>query len=357
MRYFPFGFFALFFLSCLSAHEEQKTTDYYRITGATMGTSYHITYRDSLGRNLKPQVDSLLDEVNLGLSTYLDSSLISRFNRSEEGLDFAAEAPALRRHFLANYRVAYEIYQLSEGYFDPTVMPLVNYWGFGYTPKGKSEGVDSALIDSLHHLVGMDKLKWEGSFLRKSLPGMQLDFSAIAKGYGVDVVGDLLTSLGCCDWLVEIGGELAVSGERPDGGAWQIGINTPEEGADPSAFALTLPMSSSCGLLWEAGEEVTQSDLRGLASSGNYRNFYEEGGEKFVHTINPHTGYTKRSKLLSASIRAVNCTRADALATACMAMGKEKAIRMLDSLENVEAWLIFVATSGEQKLWKKLEQQ
>ncbi len=356
MRYFLFGSWVLFFfLSCLSANEKQAPAAYYRITGPTMGTTYHITYRDSSGRNLKPLVDSLLTEVNLALSTYLDSSLISRFNRAEEGLDLAAEPEVLRRHFLANYRVAREIFEISDGYFDPTVMPLVNYWGFGYTPKGKSDRVDSSLVDSLRGLVGMRHLSWDGLFLRKAYPGVQLDFSAIAKGYGVDVVGDLLTSLGLCDWLVEIGGELAISGNRPDGGPWQIGINTPEEGADPSAFALKLPISSSCGLLWKEGEELPHSDLRAVASSGNYRNFYEEGGEKFVHTIDPHTGYTRRSSLLSASIRAVNCTRADALATACMAMGKEKAVRMLDSLENVEAWLIFVATSGEQSLWKKLK--
>ncbi len=352
-----------------------QPTDFYKITGPTMGTTYHITYEDSLGRDLQARVDSLLSEVNLSVSTYIDSSLISRFNRAEKGLDLSAEPEALRRHFLNNLRISRRVYEWSDAYFDPTVMPLVNYWGFGYTPKGKGEAVDSSLVDSLRELVGMDKLKWEGSLLQKSSPAVQLDFSAVAKGYGVDVVGDLLTSLGLCNWLVEIGGEVAVSGHSPRGTAWVIGINTPEEGASPLDFELRLRLDSLCSPFWPSGGEEAgyylpkgavlslpgaqgqtglpkdeKLPLRGLATSGNYRNFYEEGGEKFVHTIDPHSGYTRRSTLLSASVLAPGCAEADALATACMAMGTENALKMINVLENVEACLIFVGPSGKRKM-------
>ncbi len=371
-----------FFFSCLSANEEQMTTHsgFYRISGPTMGTSYHITYSDSLGRNLKPLVDSLLHEINLSVSTYIDSSLISRFNQSDEGLDLAREPEELLRHFLINYFVAEKVYGWSAGYFDPTVMPLVNYWGFGYRPKGKREKVDSALVDSLRNLVGMQQLFLDSTFLKKKKPGMQLDFSAVAKGYAVDAVGDLLTSLGLCNWLVEIGGELTVSGHNPKGKTWKVGINTPEEDAPPTDFTLRLRPDSSCGYLWanffnaNSGAYLPKgsfrlrstsvlslpkdsfrlrpaSGLRGVATSGNYRNFYEEDGEKFVHTIDPHTGYTRRSTLLSASVLAPSCAEADALATACMAMGdKDKALKMVEMLENVEACLIFVGPSGKREM-------
>ena len=355
---------ALFLASCLSPaskgdEEVTLTTDFYKISGPTMGTTYHITYEDSLGRNLQAQVDSLLLEVNLSLSTYIASSLISRFNKAGQAFDLSAEPEPLRRHFLNNYLLSQKVYAWSQGFFDPTVMPLVNYWGFGYTPKGKGEQVDSALVDSLRSLVGMDKLILEGALLKKGVAGMQLDFSAVAKGYGVDVTGDLLTSLGLCNWLVEIGGEVAASGHSPRGTPWVVGINKPEEGASPLDFELRLRMDTLCGLLWPAGKmkpigpqgEVGGARaMRGLATSGNYRNFYEEGGEKFVHTIDPHSGYTRRSALLSASILAPTCAEADALATACMAMGKEDALKMVERLKNVEACLIFVGPSGKREM-------
>ncbi|MCB9284439.1 MAG: FAD:protein FMN transferase [Lewinellaceae bacterium] len=338
--YFLYAFVFLF-LSCKSSAPEQ-VSDYLRLGGETMGTTYHVTYRDSLGREFLAPVDSLLIAFNQDVSTYIESSVISRFNRSAEPFDLGIsleEAQALpipargdrpAEHFAANYAASLSYYHLSGGAFDPSVMPLVNFWGFGYTAKRPVETVDSSQVDSLRLLVGMDSvLIYEGNFLKKKKPGVQLDFSAIAKGYGVDLVGVFLEDHGIRDYLVEIGGEVRARGVNEQGEAWRIGINTPtpEAGIDEIQMAVRLPD-------------------RALATSGNYRNFYEVEGRKYAHTINPKTGYPELNTLLSASVFAPTCTEADALATACMVMGLEKAFDFINSQENLEGYFIFGKDDG-----------
>ena len=331
-----------FLFSFCRGGEEQASSTYLRIHGETMGTTYHVTYRDSLGRDLLAPVDSLLVAFNQDVSTYIESSVISSFNRSAEPFDMGLsleEARALpipakgdrpAEHFAANFVASLDYYHLSGGAFDPTVMPLVNFWGFGYTAKRPVVSVDSSLVDSLRLLVGLDSvLTYEGSFLKKKNTGVQLDFSAIAKGYGVDLVGVFLEDHGIRDYLVEIGGEVRARGVNDQGEAWKIGINTPspDAGIDEIQMAVRLPD-------------------RALATSGNYRNFYEVEGRKYAHTINPKTGYPELSNLLSASVFAPTCTEADALATACMVMGLEKAFEFIDSQENLEGYFIFGKEDG-----------
>ncbi len=293
-----------------------------------MGTYYRVTYGDSLGRDFGPVFDSLLRDLNLQVSTYIDSSTISRFNRSIG--EFTVH-PA-DSHFVANLEAARQVYTRSAGAFDPTVMPLVNYWGFGYTEKRPVTSVDSVRIAELMQAVGMDKVYWSGpdeKVLRKALPGVQLDFSAIAKGYGVDLLGRWLEKKGIGNYLVDIGGELRARGRNARDAYWTIGINVPRENAGIDQIQTT----------------VSLRDMS-VATSGNYRNFYEVEGRKYSHTINPHTGFPERSTLLSASLLHEECTLADAYATACMVLGLEKALQLVDSTEGLEGYFIFGDNEG-----------
>lgn len=302
---------------------------YVALEGETMGTYYRVQYADPEGRDYQASVDSLLRAFNLQVSTYIDSSTISRFNRAAEVFPLS---PA-DSHFLANYEAASVIYRQSKGAFDPTVMPLVNYWGFGYTEKKPVTAVDSLRIDSLMQFVGMDKitLEREGASvrLRKALPGVQLDFSAIAKGSGVDLVGRLLEARGIRHYLVDIGGELVARGRSPRGDAWKVGINVPREDAGFSELQTAMPLTDQA-----------------VATSGNYRNFYEVNGVKYSHTINPRTGFPERNRLLSASIVAGDCMRADAYATASMVMGIEEAFDFIAALPDVEGYFIYSDAAG-----------
>lgn len=331
-------FSTLILLAGACTRDGSRNAGYLRASGETMGTTYHIAYRDSLRRDFKGQLDSLFAAFNDEVSTYIPSSSISQFNQSVEAFDMGMSMeeasglpiPAEGNHFAANYAASLLYYHSSAGAFDPTVMPLVNYWGFGYTEKKPVEEADPAVVDSLRALVGMDTvLRYEGRMLSKTSPGVQLDFSAIAKGYGVDLAGVFLEKQGISDYLVEIGGEVRARGVNDKGLAWSIGINTPDPGAGVGDFQVAVRL-----------------DNRSLATSGNYRNFYEVDGRKYAHTINPWTGYPQQSALLSASVFAPTCTEADALATACMVMGLEKAFKFIQSQNHLEAYFIFGNEDG-----------
>lgn len=331
-------FLALILLAGACTSGGSPGDGYLRVSGETMGTTYHITYRDSLGRDFKGQLDSLFIAFNDEVSTYIPTSVISQFNQTSEAFDMgmsleeasALPIPAGENHFAANYAASLVYYHRTSGAFDPTVMPLVNYWGFGYTEKKPVEEADPAVVDSLRALVGMDTvLRYEGRMLSKADPGVQLDFSAIAKGYGVDLAGVFLEKQGISDYLVEIGGEVRARGLNDKGLPWSIGINTPDTEAGIGDFQV-----------------AARLDNRSLATSGNYRNFYEVEGRKYAHTINPWTGYPQQSTLLSASVFAPTCTEADALATACMVMGLEKAFEFIQSQNHLEAYFIFGKEDG-----------
>ncbi len=303
------------------------------IEGKTMGTYYRVVYIDSLQRALQPAMDSALLALNAEVNTYDSTSLISRFNRSAAGLLLLDAAGNKAVHFLANLALARRVYELSEGYYDCTVMPLVNYWGFGYTEKKPVNQVDSLRVDSLRQLTGMSMVVLEeggeAPFLRKQKAGNQLDFSSCAKGYGTDLLAILLEERGITDYLVDIGGELRARGLNAEGEDWRIGVSKPVEGAAMNEI-----------------EQIIRLRNQSMATSGNYRNYFEVNGQKYAHTINPLTGFPERSRLLSATIIAPDCMTADAFATASMSMGLERAMEVVGKEAGVEGFFIYA--EGEQ---------
>ena len=302
--------------------------------GETMGTTYSVIYFDSLTRNFQPQMDSLLRAINAEVSTYEANSFISEWNRSDAGYRTETPLAETHPHFAANLTNAFATYAATDGQFDPTIMPLVNLWGFGYTQKKLAATADSVNVDSLRRLVGLtDRVQYNPEeFLIKTLPGVQLDFSANAKGYAVDELGHLLERSGVANYFVEIGGEVRARGSKPDGAAWTIGINVPREGA-------------------ALNEVQTIAELRdrSVATSGNYRNYYDVDGERVSHIINPKTGYPERRNLLSASVFAEDCMVADAYATAFMVMGTQAAFDFANKQPGVETYLIFADDANDMK--------
>lgn len=326
--------FLVVFLVANAMRRCEKNTFQYD-EGLIFGTFYHITYKstESLAEEIKQQ----LLRFDASLSPFNDTSLITRVNRGEP-----VEVDAWFEHV---FTASQQIYRRTGGAFDPTVSPLVNAWGFGFR-----QGIfpDSAQVDSLLALVGMDKLTLDGHRVVKSDSLVTLNFSAIAKGYACDVIGQLLADRGIDDYMVEIGGEVAVSGRNPEGNAWRVGVNRPtvEDG--------------------EAGtiEEVLQLTGGGLATSGNYRNYRVVDGKRIAHTIDPVTGYPVQHSLLSATVWAPDCMTADAYATAFMVMGLERSRALADSLPGIEALFLYQhdtdtaridcwVTPGMQKLMLK----
>ncbi|MEM9920304.1 MAG: FAD:protein FMN transferase [Bacteroidota bacterium] len=328
--------------------EGVKTTtiDYYELQGRTMGTTYSLSYpaQGLAPIQMQRKVDSLLQMVNLDVSTYIDTSAISRFNRSTGPFPLADSPAALEKflqegttegiphpHFLTNILRTKKIHTLSKGNFDPTVMPLVQYWGFG-TEKRPVLAVDSLRVDSLKGLVGYSRVSVnkEGPVVLEKSPGVQLDFSASAKGYGVDKVCDLMEAQGIEDYFVEIGGEVRVKGKSKRGDGWRTGISKPRIGAKPNEFIAIVQLSEGA-----------------LATSGNYRNYYESEGRIYGHTINPITGYPESSALLGVSVLADDCQTADAFATAFMVMGVDSAYAMASRLDEVEAFFVYGEEGGK----------
>ena len=300
--------------------------EYFKLAGLTQGTSYHITYESKDSVNLQYEIDSLLSDFDRSFSTYLPSSIISRINRNERDV-------AINEHFIKVFNKAYKIYKATDGVFDITVAPLVNVWGFGFTEK---TNVDSTMIDSLLQYVGMDKVTLEDRKIQKKHNETMLDCNAIAQGYAVDVIADYFDRKGIKNYLVEIGGEINTRGVNEKGNIWLIGIDKPIEGN-------IIP-----GMYLQAKIRLKNSSL---ATSGNYRKFYEKDGIKYAHSINPKTGYPVLKKLLSATVIAEDCMTADAYATAFMVMGLEKTKEFLREYKELEAYLIYSDDQGEYKVF------
>ncbi len=260
---------------------------------------------------MKPGVDSLLEQFNQSVNHYLPDSEISRFNRADS-LRFTLP------YFYAVLQQSAEIVRLTNGAFDPTVAPLVNAWGFG--PEG-GELPDSVGVDSLLRLVGFDKISFDSERVIKKQPNVQLNFSAVAKGYGVDVVANYLQQHGITNMMVEIGGEVVALGTNRKGEAWRIGIDNPEQPGQ---------MNVAVGLVNQA-----------MATSGNYMNYYEQDGQKYAHTIDPRTGYPVQHSVLSASVIANDCMTADAYATAFMVLELEETRAILVQNPTLNAYLIY----------------
>lgn len=309
----------------------EPVNDYIQIDGRTMGTYYKIIYEDSLDRDFRKSIDSLLSVINNSMSTYIPNSIISFVNDNHSDTDIDID-----NHFYNVFVRAKEIYELSSGAFNPSVMPLVRY--FGFATDEPVERVDSIKVDSLLWLIRFENFhaakiiyknqlgKNETSYqLFKEDPFIELDFSAIAKGYGVDVIFEFLKEKGFYSIFVDIGGEINAMGKDLNSDIWTVGIEDPINSTlDKRVAKAHIRISASA-----------------VATSGNYRNIREIEGVKYSHTINPFTGFPEKNSLLSATVIARDCMTADALATACMVLGKEKGKILIDSLDNTEGYFIF----------------
>lgn len=291
------------------------------IVGQTMGTiEYNVKYLGDDVPNYKAQIDSVLKAFNQSLSTYIKDSEISHLNQTEELV-----SPS--QMFLEVTQASSDIYTITEGAFDPTVGPLVNAWGFG--PDKKINVLDSSVVDSLMQDVGFHRVQFTDEKVEMD-SGMYLDYSAVAKGYAVDLVARFLEEKGFENYMVEIGGEVRAKGQNEANDVWKIGIEDPLVRMDERKLLAIVHLKD-----------------RSMATSGNYRNYYKVGDRTIAHTIDPRTGFNTNHNLLSASVFAPDCMSADAYATAFMVLGVEGAQAILAKTD-LEAFLIY-QENGELK--------
>ena len=299
----------LFLFISVSCKKEIKNT---KLSGLVFGTSYHVIYDSEI--NYQAQFDSLFYILNKSMSTYQVNSDISKLNRNESNVVDA--------HFIKVFRASEEIYKTTEGAFDPTIGAIVNAWDFG--PEEKIVNLDSLKIDSLMLTVGLNKVKLSGNKMIKP-QGTFIDFNAIAKGYGVDVIGEFLERKHIKNYLVEIGGEIRARGKNMEKQSpWKVGVEMPHFDGDQSIL--------------KAIEVFDES----MATSGTYRKFkVDKEGNRYAHIIDTKTGYPSKTNVLSISVIAGDCMTADAYATAFKAMGIEKVKSFLKTHPELKVFFIF----------------
>ena len=335
MRILSFLALSFIVLSCAdsTAKKEENNSSRNEIHGETQGTTYSIVYYHPYNsQQLKFLVDSVLIDFDNSLSTWVSTSLISSLNNADTTHIVFEDHVG---YFTNVFKYSREVYLATDGLFDPTIAPLSLAWGFGFKNR---ESITPQLIDSLLPLVGFDYesirltslLEADKNDAVRSLfkkdKGIQLDFNAIAQGYSVDVLADYLESLGINSYMLEIGGELKVKWRKEDGSKWRLGVDVPEENASERKLQTILELEDEA-----------------VATSGNYRKFYEINGKKYAHTLNPKTGYPVEHTLLSATVVAKEAWKADAYATALMVMGIEKAIEFIENNPQLglEVYLIY----------------
>lgn len=322
-----FIFLIFFFFNVIFPDKKQPLPEPLVLEGVTMGTTYRVLYFDEpRHRNFGRAVDSILISVNKSISTYDPSSEISRFNRSERGI-------RTKNFFFCDIlKRSKAIYDASDGAFDPTVMPLVNAWGFG---PDDSYALSHKKVDSLRRFIGFEKVRISGKKIRKEVAEVQLDMGGIGQGYGADVIFNFLKSKGVSDMLVELGGEGIASGKNLNKDKpWTIGILDPNSTQEKQFF-----------------KAYVELDNQSFTTSGNYFNYRIINGRKYGHTIDPASGYPVQHSVLSASVFARDCTTADGLATAFMVMGLEKAIEKTGALTDVEAVFMYADKDGNLKVY------
>ncbi len=298
-----------------------------KFTERVFGTVMNVTY--TADRDLSDTIMARLREVDASLSMFNPKSTLSRINRGE--------TDTLDTHLQAILPMAQSISEATCGAFDITVAPLVNAWGFGF--KHSQIPTDSQ-VDSLRALVDHKSISVVDGLICKAKPNAIIDLSAIAKGYGVDMVAKLLSEHNVQDYMVEIGGEIVCHGNNPKGEAWRIGINRPVE--------------DSTGLNNEV-QEVIEVHERAMATSGNYRNFYiAPDGRKLSHTIDPKTGYPVQHSLLSSTVLAPTCAMADAFATSFMVLGIDSARKVVERHPELQVYFIYTDSTGNYQTWSNL---
>lgn len=304
------------FSSCKSP----KKSNYVKLKGNVFGTTYGISYQTEI--DYKKQFDSLFTAVNKSLSTYIPTSDISKINKGDSTV-------TIDKYFIEVMKKSKRIYSETDGYFDPTVGNLVNAWGFG--PTKEINDLDSTQVKNMIQLVGFDKVSIENNRIKKEREGIYLDFNSIAKGYGIDVIARFLERKNVNNYLIEIGGEIRAKGKNQNGKLWQIQLQNPVD------------------LETNKGIDYLELDNVSMATSGNYRKYrIAKNGRKFVHTINPKTGFATESNLLSASVIApIDCADVDAYATAFMAMGLEKTKAFVQKYPYIKVILIYENNKGQ----------
>lgn len=292
-------------------------------SGVVWTTDYHISYFSSV--DLRDSIQAVLQAVDRSASVYNRSSLVSRFNAGQSvGADAILDTL---------YRASVGVHGQSGGAFDPTVMPLVNAWGFGY----KSGAMPTeAQIDSILAFVGLDKVGLVGGRLVKRDPRVQLDFSSIAKGLACDEVGRMLRRNGVQCFMVEIGGEIACAGRNRLDLPWHVSVDLPSDQPDSVSHEAAL---------------VLAVDNGGVATSGNYRKYRESGGQRISHIVDPKTGRSQASALLSVTVVAPNCMLADAWATACMVLGTERVVQLMEGRDDLGVMTITAGPEGQLVVW------
>jgi thiamine biosynthesis lipoprotein len=298
-------------------------------SGEALGTTYQVKYFSDSNINVQQQIDSIFDLVNASMSTYIPTSKISRVNAGDSTVVLDDAFKEVLAH-------SYRIWKETNGYFDPTVGALVNAWGFG--PGKPIANMDSVKVDSLRQFTGFGKIRltYDGNKILLGENQPYLDFNAVAKGFTVDLIGRMLDEYKIENYLVEVGGELIAKGinvaKESD---WVVAIENPKQ-EEASPFITSLKLKN-----------------KALASSGNYRKFRidEKTGTKYVHTIDPTTGFTKQGDIVAISVLTDTCLRADALATGLMAMNQYLVKLYARNHEDVEIYMVHLDDKGEQKVW------
>ena len=297
--------------------KNHKPEVYITNQGYIFGTQYCIKYKTT--DDLHGEIRNTLNEVDNSLSMFNKNSIISAFNNNADTV--------ANEMFTEVFNLAQEISGKTNGAFDITVAPLVNAWGFGFK---KGELPDSATVAHMLESIGHHSIALVNGKVTKQHPGTMLDCGAIAKGYGCDAVARMLDSKNVTDYMIEIGGEVVTKGRNDKGTEWNISISKPTENTTGSH---------------NAHQAIIAISGKGLATSGNYRNFRIENGKKYAHTIDPRTGYPVQHSLLSATVIAENCAKADAYATAFMVTGLEQAIELCKA-DEIEAFFIYADDNG-----------
>lgn len=300
-----------------------ETKSYRNEKGLVFGTMYNITYESE--NSLRLDIDKELDNFNNSLSMFNPNSIISLSNKNED--------VTVDSLFTNVFQKAMSISEATDGCFDITVAPLVNAWGFGFS---ESMNMNKAKVDSILKFIGWQKVQLKDNKVVKQDPRIMLDCSAIAKGYSVDVIANLLRRKGVKNFMVDIGGEVVVSGVNASGNNWRIGVSKPDED----------PLSRNNNL-----QTILDITDLGIATSGNYRNFYYKDGMKYAHTIDPKTGYPVQDRILSATVIAQDCMTADAYATAFMVMGLDRAKEMTEQHPELDAYFIYSDDKGNYQTY------
>jgi len=330
LKFIPKLIWLSIFIGIFSLQSCKKKILYVQLQGNAQGTTYNIKYKSDSGKIFQKEIDSIFTMIDNSMSTYLDSSLISKIN-SGDSLVIVDE------HFYKVFDKSRQIFLESDGLFDPTIGGLIKAYGFG---KDKEiHEMNQKKLDSLMQWVGFDKVSIQEYKIKKENPNIKLDFNAIAQGYTVDVIVDFLKSQNISNAMVELGGEVRVIGLNPENKPWTIGVQNPE--------------SSEVGQL----ETTISLNNEALATSGNYRKFkIDAQGNKFVHIVNPKNGKAQESNLLSATVIHPNyCALADAYATTFMVMGLEESLKFLEKHTELKVFLIYTDQQGNTKIYSTIK--